>query len=194
MKSTPKELPVILFEHKKDWETWLDENHTTSGGIWLRIAKKASGLQSISYDEALEVALCYGWIDGQKKTFDEASWLQKFTPRGAKSIWSKINTEKAEKLIERGLMQPSGLKAIESAKQDGRWQAAYDSFSKASVPEDFQAELDKNPQALAFFATLNQQNRYAILFRIQTAKKPETRAKRIQQFISMLEKNEKLYP
>jgi len=194
MKSTPKELPVILFEHKKDWETWLDENHTTSGGIWLRIAKKASGLQSISYDEALEVALCYGWIDGQKKTYDETSYLQKFTPRGAKSIWSKINTEKAEKLIERGLMQPSGLKAIESAKQDGRWQAAYDSFSKASVPEDFQAELDKNPQALAFFATLNQQNRYAILFRIQTAKKPETRAKRIQQFISMLEKNEKIHP
>ena len=194
MKSTPKELPVILFEHKKDWETWLDENHTTSGGIWLRIAKKASGVQSVSYDEALEIALCYGWIDGQKKTYDETSYLQKFTPRGAKSIWSKINTEKAEKLIERGLMQPSGLIAIESAKQDGRWQAAYDSFSKASVPEDFQAELDKNPQALAFFATLNQQNRYAILFRIQTAKKPETRAKRIQQFISMLEKNEKLYP
>jgi uncharacterized protein YdeI (YjbR/CyaY-like superfamily) len=194
MKSTPKELPVILFEHKKDCENWLEENHASSGGIWLRIAKKASGVQSVSYDEALEVALCYGWIDGQKKTYDETSYLQKFTPRGAKSIWSKINTEKAEKLIERGLMQPSGLKAIESAKQDGRWQAAYDSFSKASVPDDFQAELDKNAQAKAFFATLNQQNRYAILFRIQTAKKPETRAKRIQQFISMLEKNEKLHP
>jgi uncharacterized protein YdeI (YjbR/CyaY-like superfamily) len=194
MKPTPNELSVMLFEHKKDWETWLDENHAALGGIWLRIAKKASGVQSVSYEEALEVALCYGWIDGQKKTYDETSYLQKFTPRGAKSIWSKINTEKAEKLIARGLMQHAGLKAIESAKQDGRWLAAYDSFSRASVPADLQSELDKNAQAKAFFATLNQQNRYAILFRIQTAKKPETRAKRIQQFISMLEKNEKIYP
>lgn len=194
VKSTPSELPVMLFEHKKAWETWLDENHAVSSGIWLSIAKKASGVQSVSYDEALEVALCYGWIDGQKKTYDEISWLQKFTPRGAKSIWSKINTQKAEKLIERGLMKPAGLKAVESAKQDGRWQAAYDSFGKASIPDDFQSELDKNVSAKAFFATLNQQNRYAILFRIQTAKKPETRTKRIQQFIDMLEKNEKIYP
>lgn len=194
MKPTPNELPVILFEHKKAWETWLNENQAASGGIWLRIAKKASGVQSVSYDEALEVALCYGWIDGQKKTYDETSYLQKLTPRGAKSIWSKINTEKVEKLIERGLMQPAGLKAVESAKQDGRWQAAYDSFSRASVPDDFQSELDKNAQAKAFFATLNQQNRYAILFRIQTAKRAETRIKRIQQIISMLEKNEKIHP
>ena len=143
------------------------------------------------YDEALEVALCYGWIDGQRKTQDETVYLQKFTPRGAKSIWSKINTEKVEKLIEQGRMQPAGLKAVESAKQDGRWQAAYDSFSRASVPDDFQSELDKNAQAKAFFATLNQQNRYAILFRIQTAKKPETRAKRIQQFISHAGKERK---
>jgi uncharacterized protein YdeI (YjbR/CyaY-like superfamily) len=160
----------------------------------LQIAKKASGIQSVTINEALEAALCYGWIDGQRKPKDESFYLQKYTPRGAKSIWSKINTEKVEKLIERGLMKPAGLKAIESAKQDGRWQAAYDSFSRATVPDDFQAELDKHPQAQAFFATLNQQNRYAILFRIQTAKKPETRAKRIQQFISMLEKNEKPYP
>jgi uncharacterized protein YdeI (YjbR/CyaY-like superfamily) len=196
MKSTPTriELPVILFEHKKDWETWLAENHAASGGIWLRLAKKASGIQSVSYDEALEVALCFGWIDGQKKTYDKTSWLQKFTPRGAKSLWSKVNIEKAEKLIERGFMKPAGLKAIESAKQDGRWQAAYDSFGKASVPDDFQSELDKNAQAKAFFAMLNQQNRYAILFRIQTTKKPETRTKRIHQFISMLEKNEKIHP
>jgi uncharacterized protein YdeI (YjbR/CyaY-like superfamily) len=194
MKSTSNKLPVMLFEHKKDWENWLDEYHATSSGVWLQIAKKASGVQSVSIDEALEVALCYGWIDGQRKTQDESLYLQKYTPRGAKSIWSKINTEKAEKLIERGLMKPAGLKAIESAKQDGRWQAAYDSFSRATIPADFQAELDKNPQAQAFFATLNQQNRYAILFRIQTAKRPETRIKRIQQFIGMLEKNEKLYP
>jgi uncharacterized protein YdeI (YjbR/CyaY-like superfamily) len=194
MKSTPNDLLIRLFEHKKDWENWLEENHAVSGGIWLRIAKKASGVQSVSYDEALEVALCYGWIDGQKKTYDETSWLQKFTPRGAKSIWSKVNREKVEKLIEREMMQPAGLKAIESAKLDGRWQAAYDSFSKASVPDDFQSELDKNVHAKAFFATLNQQNRYAILFRIQTAKRPETRAKRIQQFITMLAKDEKIYP
>ena len=194
MKPVPNELPVMLFEHKRDWETWLDKNHATSKGVWLQIAKKASGIQSVTIDEALEVALCYGWIDGQRKPQDENLYLQKYTPRGAKSIWSKINTEKVEKLIERGLMKPAGLKAIESAKQDGRWQAAYDSFSRATVPDDFQAELDKHPQAQAFFATLNQQNRYAILFRIQTAKKPETRAKRIQQFIDMLERNEKLYP
>lgn len=194
MKSTLNELPVILFMYKKAWAAWLDENHATSRGIWLKIAKKASGVRSVSIDEALDMALCYGWIDGQRNTLDETFYLQKYTPRGAKSIWSKINTEKAGKLIEQGLMQPAGLKAIENAKLDGRWQAAYDSFSRASVPDDFQLELDKNAQAKAFFATLNQQNRYAILFRIQTAKKPETRAKRIQQFIGMLEKNEKLYP
>jgi uncharacterized protein YdeI (YjbR/CyaY-like superfamily) len=138
--------------------------------------------------------LCYGWIDGQKKSYDKSSWLQKFTPRGAKSIWSKINREKVERLIESGQMKPAGLKAVEAAKQDGRWEAAYDSFSSATVPDDFQAELDKNGEAKAFFATLNRQNKYAILFRIQTAKKAETRAKRIRQFIEMLEKKEKLYP
>jgi uncharacterized protein YdeI (YjbR/CyaY-like superfamily) len=194
MKPTRNDLPVMLFEHKKDWEAWLDENHATSNGVWIRLAKKASGLQTVSYDEAVDMALCHGWIDSQKKAYDEGSSIQKFTPRGKRSIWSKINTEKAEKLIERGLMKPAGLKAIESAKQDGRWQAAYEASSKITVPEDFQQELDKSPQAKAFFATLNRQNRYAILFRIQTAKKPETRAKRIQQFIGMLEKNEKIYP
>jgi uncharacterized protein YdeI (YjbR/CyaY-like superfamily) len=188
------ELPVILFEQPKDWANWLDEHHTTAAGLWLRLAKKDSGLQSVTYQEALEVALCYGWIDGQKKIYDESSWLQKFTPRGAKSIWSKINREKAGKLIESGQMKPAGLKAVEAAKQDGRWEAAYDSFSSATVPDDFQAELDKNGEAKAFFDTLNRQNRYAILFRIQTAKKAETRAKRIRQFIEMLEKKEKLYP
>jgi uncharacterized protein YdeI (YjbR/CyaY-like superfamily) len=195
MKPIPAstDLPVILFEQKSDWEAWLDINHIESAGIWLRIAKKTSGIQSISYDEALEVALCYGWIDGQKKTYDETSWLQKFTPRKAKSIWSKINKEKAQQLIEHGQMKPAGLKAVESAKQDGRWEAAYDSFGKAEIPDDFQSELDKNAKAKAFYATLNQQNKYAILFRIQTAKKAETRKKRIMQFIDMLEKNKKLY-
>ena len=188
------ELLVLLFKQKEDWAAWLDENHATSSGVWLRLAKKAAGLESVSYDEALKVALCYGWIDGQKKSYDKASWLQKFTPRRAKSIWSKVNRGKAEELIRRGEMKPAGLKAVEDAKQDGRWDAAYDSQSSASVPSDLQAELDKNAEAKAFFATLNSRNRYAILFRIQTAKKAETRARRIQQFIRMLEKNEKLYP
>ena len=193
-RTTQKDLPILLFERQHDWEAWLEDHHATSPGLWLRLAKKAADLQSLSYAEALEVALCYGWIDGQKKGYDESSWLQKFTPRGAKSIWSKINREKAQQLIERGKMKPAGLKAIESAKNDGRWEAAYDSQRSADVPGDFQAALDANPEASAFFATLNRVNRYAILFRIQTAKKAETRTKRIQQFIRMLEQREKLYP
>ncbi|MCL4300685.1 MAG: YdeI/OmpD-associated family protein [Anaerolineae bacterium] len=194
LSSPSGDLPIILFEGQKEWADWLDQHHAESAGIWLRLAKKASGIQSVSYDEAVEVALGYGWIDGQKKSYDEASWLQKFTPRGAKSIWSKINREKAERLIASGQMKPAGLRAVEAAKQDGRWEAAYDSQSRATVPDDFQAELDKHAEAKAFFATLNSANRYAILWRIQTAKKAETRARRIQQFIEMLEKGEKLYP
>src|SRR6266496_1931885 len=196
MKSTrkaPNDLPVIMFEQQKDWAAWLDKNHATSPGVWLKLAKKASGIASVNYDEALGVALCYGWIDGQKKSYDESSWLQKFTPRGVKSIWSKVNREKAQQLIESGKMKPAGLKAIESAKNDGRWDGAYDSQSRATVPSDFQAALDGNPEASAFFATLNSVNRYAILFRIETAKKPETRAKRIQEFIRRLERHEKLH-
>ncbi len=188
------DIPVILFARQKDWEKWLKENHAASRGLWLRLAKKNSGIESVNYAEALDVALCYGWIDGQKKSFDETTWLQKFTPRGVKSVWSKINREKVEGLINAGKMKAAGLKAIESAKQDGRWEAAYDSQSKATVPDDFQAELDKNPKAKEFFATLNSANRYAILFRIQTAKKADTRASRIQKFIEMLEKNQKLHP
>lgn len=195
MKTTPppNELPVILFETSAAFAAWLAEN-PTARGLWLRLAKKDSGLRSITYAEALEVALCYGWIDSQKKTFDASSWIQKFTPRGPKSIWSKVNTEKVEALIQAGRMQPAGLRAVESAKQDGRWAAAYAAFSKAEVPEDFQAALDQHPAAQAFFATLNQTNRYAILFRIQTAKKPETRTQRIEQLIAMLERNEKIHP
>ncbi len=139
------------------------------------------------------MALCYGWIDGQKKTFDESAWLQKFVPRGPKSIWSKINREKAQQLIARGQMKPTGLAAIKSAQQDGRWDAAYDSPSRASVPEDFQAALDRNTRAKAFFATLNGVNRYAILYRLQTAKRLETRARRIEQFIAMLARKETLH-
>jgi uncharacterized protein YdeI (YjbR/CyaY-like superfamily) len=187
-------LPVQLFKDEKRWITWLDKNHFTSSGLWLRIAKKTAIVKSLSYAEALEVALCYGWIDGQKKTYDEATWLQKFTPRGPRSIWSTINREKAKELIKNGLMKPAGLKAIERAKENGRWEAAYDSQSKITLPDDLRAELDKNVKAKAFFDTLNSVNRYAILFRLQTAKKPETRKKRLRQFIDMLEKNEKLHP
>jgi uncharacterized protein YdeI (YjbR/CyaY-like superfamily) len=188
------ELPIILFEDQAAWAAWLEQHHADSRGLWLRHAKKAADLTSVSYAEALDTALCYGWIDGQKKSYDDSSWLQKWTPRGAKSIWSKINREKALKLIESGAMQPAGQIQVERAKQDGRWDAAYDSHSRATVPDDFQAALDGNAEAKAFFATLNSTNRYAILFRIQTAKKAETRAKRIREFIGMLERKEKLYP
>jgi uncharacterized protein YdeI (YjbR/CyaY-like superfamily) len=185
--------PTLLFARQRDWADWLRENHAKSSGVWLRLAKINSGMQSVSYAEALEIALCYGWIDGQKRSYDESSWLQKFTPRGAKSIWSKINKGKAKDLIKNGRMKPAGLQAVERAKQDGRWDAAYDSQSGAPVPEDFQSQLNKNVKAKAFFATLNSANRYAILFRIQTAKKAETRARRIEQFIEMLERKEKLH-
>ena len=188
------ELPIELFEDQDAWAAWLESNHADSPGLWLRHAKKASDLASVSYAEALDVALCYGWIDGQKKSYDESSWLQKWTPRGAKSIWSKINREKALKLIEQARIQPAGLAEVERAKQDGRWEAAYDSHSTATVPDDLQAALDSNAEAGAFFATLNSTNRYAILFRIQTAKKAETRAKRIREFIGMLERHEKMHP
>ena len=187
------ELPIMLFEHQEAWAAWLEPNHADSRGLWLQHAKKAADLASVSYAEALDVALCYGWIDGQKKSYDESSWLQKWTPRGAKSIWSKINREKVLKLIEHGQMKPAGLEAVERARQDGRWEAAYDSHRTATVPSDLQAVLDSNAAASAFFASLNSTNRYAILFRIQTAKKAETRAKRIQAFIGMLERHEKLH-
>jgi uncharacterized protein YdeI (YjbR/CyaY-like superfamily) len=188
------ELPTLPFESKKKWADWLAKQHDKSAGVWLKLAKKDSRIPSVTYEEALDVALSYGWIDGQKKGFDDKYWLQKFTPRGPKSIWSKINTEKAEKLIASGEMKPAGLKAVEAARQDGRWDAAYSSQKNISVPEDFQAALDRNTKANAFFVTLNSANRYAILFRIQTAKKAETRARRIQQFMEMLERGEKLYP
>ncbi len=193
MKSAP-DLPMMLFESPQAWEDWLKEHHAESPGIRLKIAKKGTGQRSVTYAEALEVALCYGWIDGQLQALDQTFYLQRFTPRRRHSVWSKINTEKAEALIAQGRMQPAGLKEIEAAKQDGRWAAAYDSQSRAVVPDDFQAELEKNPKAKAFFATLNSVNRYAICYRIQTARKPETRRARIEKFIAMLDDNQKIYP
>ena len=183
-----------LFESSEAWAAWLNENHRKSAGLWLRFAKKSSTLSSISYQEALEVALCFGWIDGQKKPESEQAWLQRFVPRSKRSIWSKINREKARALIENGKMQPAGLAAIASAKENGQWEAAYDSPSGSTVPSDFQAALDANPQAKAFFETINRVNRYAILWRIQTAKKAETRLRKVEEFIGMLERGEKIHP
>jgi|SRR5690606_26578971 len=187
------DLPITLFESEQAWEQWLEENHATSQGLWLKIAKKDSGHTSVSYQEALTVALCFGWIDGQKNKFDEAFWLQKFTPRRPKSIWSKINREKATALIEQDRMREAGLREVERAKQDGRWDAAYESQSKATIPDDFQQALDANPEAKAFFETLNSTNRYAILFRIRDAKKAETRQRRIDKFIAMLNDKQTIY-
>ena len=187
-------LPIISFETQQDWERWLTEHHTETEGIWLKIAKKEAGISSVNYAEALESAICYGWIDGQKASFDDKYWLQKFTPRRAKSIWSKVNCTKALALIAEGRMQPAGIRQVELAQADGRWESAYESQSKITIPDDFQKELDNNPKAQEFFTTLNSVNRYAILFRIQTAKKPETRSARISTFIEMLSNNQKLHP
>jgi uncharacterized protein YdeI (YjbR/CyaY-like superfamily) len=186
--------PIILFKTPRDWERWLRQHCEGAPGVWLRLAKKDSGLASVSYAEAVELALCYGWIDGQKRTHDQSSWIQKFTPRGRRSSWSKINREKAEALIRSGRMQPSGLAAVTLARQDGRWDAAYDSPSRAAVPPDFQAALDRHTKAKAFFTTLSGANRYALLYRLQTAKKAETRARRIEQFIDMLERGKTIHP
>ncbi|HVX47764.1 MAG TPA: YdeI/OmpD-associated family protein [Candidatus Saccharimonadales bacterium] len=188
-----KDLPVLLFASQKDWNAWLENNHNRPQGVWLKHAKKSSSKKSVSYQEALEEALCYGWIDSQKQAYDHDYFLQKFTPRGPKSIWSKNNVAKVESLIKIGKMQPSGLAAVNEAKHDGRWDDAYDSPSASKVPEDFQAALDKNPKARQFFETLNKANVYAFCWRVQTAKKPETRIARIDKFIEMLNRGEKLH-
>ena len=184
----------MLFETRQDWEAWLNERHVDTKGLWLKIAKKGSRLPSVSYAEALDSALCYGWIDGQKGAFDELYWLQKFTPRGPRSMWSKINCHKVAGLMAEERMQPAGIRQVELAQADGRWDLAYEPQSKITIPEDFQSELDKNEEAQEFFSTLNSVNRYAVLRRIQIAKKPETRAAIIQKYIEMLSNRQKLYP
>ena len=186
--------PTLTFTTQEAWEDWLEANAEEVPGVWLRIAKRSAEQPTVSYAQALESALCYGWIDGQKQAENEHYWLQRFTPRTAKSIWSKINKAKAETLISAGRMRPAGLRAIDQAKRDGRWDAAYSSASTSTVPDDLQQALDTNPKAKQFFATLNSQNRYAILFRIQNVKKAETRARKIAQFIDMLNNGEKLHP
>jgi uncharacterized protein YdeI (YjbR/CyaY-like superfamily) len=187
------EMPIIGFASIKDWQSWLAKNYKNSNGIWLKIFKKETKVKTITYAEALDEALCYGWIDGQKKAYDEQAWLQKFCPRGAKSIWSKVNTKHIERLTKAGKMKQSGIKVVEEAKADGRWEKAYDSPSTMTVPEDFLKELGKNKKAETFFKTLNKTNIYSIVFRIQTAKKQETRLKRIEIILAMLAKGEKFH-
>src|SRR5437763_8989720 len=187
-------LSIMSFETQQDWERWLTEHHTDTVGIWLKIAKKETGIPSVNYSEALDGALCYGWIDGQKASFDNQYWLQKFTPRRPKSIWSKVNCDKATALIAEGRMQPEGIRQVELAKTDGRWESAYESQSKITIPDDFQSELDKNQKAKDFFSTLDSINRYAILFRIHSAKRPATRSARINKFIEMLSNNQNIDP
>ena len=191
---TTKDLPIVPFASRDAWEAWLEEHHAASDGLWLKIAKKGSGIETVSYAEAIEAALCYGWIDGKKASFDQDYWLQRFTPRRPRSKWSKINRQKATELIEAGRMKPAGLREVERAKADGRWEAAYDAQGTATVPNDLSRALEKNDRAREFFAKLDSRNRYAILYQIQDAKRPETRARRIQKYVAMLTEQKKLYP
>jgi uncharacterized protein YdeI (YjbR/CyaY-like superfamily) len=192
--TVPQDLPILPFASRSEWEAWLASEHASARGVWLKLAKKASGISTVIYAEALEVALCYGWIDGQVLRFDQDYYLQRFTPRRPRSNWSKINCASVEALIAQGAMQPAGLREVQRAKEDGRWAAAYDAPSSAAVPDDLQEALDQHPAAQAFFATLSRQNRFAILYRIQDAKKPETRARRIATFVAMLSEQKKIYP
>ena len=194
MTATPNSEDILEFAGPGEWEAWLEAHHASSTGAWLRFAKKGSDLRSVTRDEALDLALCYGWIDARANSEGDATWLQRFTPRRKRSIWSKINREKAKALIEVGRMNPAGLREIERAKSDGRWDAAYDSPRTITVPADLIAALKADLKAKAFFESLDSQNRYAVLFRIHQAKRPETRAKRIQQFVDMLACGEKLHP
>jgi uncharacterized protein YdeI (YjbR/CyaY-like superfamily) len=186
-------LEVILFASPTEFEVWLEESHAASEGIWLKIAKKGSGVESVTYAEALELALCFGWIDSQKKGFDEKHFLQRFTLRRPRGKWSRINRDKAEELIAAGAMRPAGMAEVEAAKADGRWEAAYEGQRNATVPEDLQRELDRNDDAREFFATLDSANRYAIVYRLNDAKKPETRERRLRKFVAMLERGEKIH-
>lgn len=193
-KAVKPDLPIHKFTSAEAFTSWLAQHHKMSSGIWIRIFKISSGVPTITYAEALDEALCYGWIDGQKKTYDTASWLQKFTPRRRKSIWSKRNQEHVERLAKSGRMQSAGIEEVEAAKADGRWQQAYESSANMVVPADFLNELAKNKKAEAFFKTLNKTNRYSIVWRLQTAKKTETRNKRMKAIIAMLNRGEKFHP
>jgi uncharacterized protein YdeI (YjbR/CyaY-like superfamily) len=186
--------PVLSFTSKDTWESWLTSHHASSAGLWLKIAKKDADPPTVSYPEALEVALCFGWIDGQKAALDDIHWLQRFTPRRARSKWSKINRDKAQALIEAGQMRPAGLREVELAKADGRWDAAYQGQRTITVPPDLAEALAANVAAEAFFATLNSANRYAILYRVNDAKRPETRSRRSASYVAMLANGETIHP
>jgi uncharacterized protein YdeI (YjbR/CyaY-like superfamily) len=190
---TKTSLPTHEFEHPKAWGTWLAKHHAASAGLWLKLAKKGSGQTTVTYAEALEVALCWGWIDGQRAACDEAYWLQKFTPRARRSLWSQVNQDKALALIAAGKMKPPGLAEVERAKADGRWAQAYPSPKQAQVPDDLAAALAQVPEAQAFFATLTGANRYAVLFRVHHAKRAQTRARRIAEFVAMLARHETVH-
>jgi uncharacterized protein YdeI (YjbR/CyaY-like superfamily) len=192
-KSDKPDLQIIPFASPAIWEQWLEQNHTVSKGIWLQFFKKGSGIASVYYAEALDVALCYGWIDGQLKSLDELSYIQRFTPRRPKSLWSKRNIEHIARLQKEGRMKPAGIKEAEAAKADGRWDVAYDPQRAMSLPDDFLNELSKDKNASAFYESLNKANQYAIAWRIQTAKRPETREKRMKEILEMLGKGEKFH-
>jgi len=193
MPPMPDELPILLFATPAELEAWLEESHAESPGLWLKIAKKGTEPPSVTYAEALELALCFGWIDSQKRGLDERHFLQRFTPRRPGSRWSKINREKAETLLAAGAMRPAGLAEVQAAKADGRWEAAYEGQRAAEVPGDLRRELDANPAAAEFFAALDSANRYAIVYRLGDAKKPETRERRLRKFVAMLERGEKIH-
>jgi uncharacterized protein YdeI (YjbR/CyaY-like superfamily) len=192
--SKSKQLPIMSFEKQVHWQKWLAKHHAVSDGVWLRLEKKGSDQKSVTYAEALDVALCYGWIDGQKKSYDSHSWIQKFTRRRAQSIWSKKNTKHVERLGKAGKMKKAGLDAVRAAKEDGRWEAAYDSATTSQIPEDFLNALSRNKKAQAFFQSLNKTNLYAIAYRLQTAKKPETREKRMKIILEMMVMGQKFHP
>jgi len=188
-----EELPIVLFAGPAELEAWLEENHAAPPGLWLKIAKKGAPEPSVTYGEALELALCFGWIDSQKRGLDETHFLQRFTPRRPRGRWSKINREKAEALIEAGRMRPAGMAEVEAAQADGRWEAAYEGQRNAAVPADLQHALDANPAAAEFFAGLDSANRYAVIYRLDDAKRQETRERRLRKFVAMLERGEKIH-
>jgi uncharacterized protein YdeI (YjbR/CyaY-like superfamily) len=190
----PDDLPVLAFGSPQSWRDWLAEHHQTSPGLWLKIAKKGAATPTVGYAEAIDGALCFGWIDGQKGKLDDEYWLQRFTPRKPRSRWSRINREKAERLIAEGRMHAAGLREVEAARADGRWDTAYAGQATATVPPDLARELDLNPVAKEFFATLSSVNRYAILYRIQDAKRPQTRADRIAKYVAMLNEHQTIHP
>lgn len=192
MTDLPDDLPVLPFADAGAWEAWLEANATTKGA-WLKIAKKDSGIASVTYAEALDVALCHGWIDGQKRSFDAAYFLQRFTPRRPKGLWSKINIGHVERLTAAGRMRAGGLREVEAARADGRWDAAYDGSRNMAVPPELAKALAKHRKARAFFEALDAANRYAVCWRVQTAKRPETKAKRVETLVAMLARGEKLH-